>query len=628
MNYLGGTVSENLSNVRSNIDPESSDLYDIGSNKRFRSGNFVNLLCNTINPKTYGDLDIGRVNADVIRLGGDGVFIDNGYISATGFIKAGGTNAQYLMADGSVTTSSNANQGSNIYLYLNSILTSGIPAVSYLRFNNTVQRFSTQVVVSYQARYGLDIDAFLSMIDQNSILYIQDYSNSQNYIKFSVDSVVCTTNSNTLCNVTFIVAEGTGLTSFGNNTALYMSVFLDNESIDNRITTLETNCTELNDKTINISSVPGTTSFVYKIICPQFDALSEPLTLGLTDATQIEIGRPGIVTSVNGSCNIVTRLNTPLLDRATVGSLAIGTSSNISDIAIGGGNIITSITGASTNISARLNANLIDRATVGQMFIGNITASGITLGGGSIITSVAGNGLNVTIRITCPVFDTVSSGNMTIGTTNQTGLTIGRPQTTTSIRGSPLTSDSAIVNFTTCIPTISANSKLICSRYVMSATSVVTNTGPQNLSPGFGNLSWSLGDNFTTLIVGTTLRITGIGYLTSMAAGSTIGVILNYGPTSNYPQQLFNVLFANATSAGVFSFEVNIQILSTGTITNPLINGSVTYTDGTATVTKPILVTLWSYPVNTQTVNTLTFVTIVTGSVSYGINSFMVDNIR
>ncbi len=719
MNYLGFSThggsnsTSDLLNVSTDIVPNATELFDVGRPaKRFRNGEYVKLL-------------------------------------ADSFVKNGGLSTQFLMADGSVTTSSSGNQGSNIYLYKNSTLLAGTPAVSYLRYNFANQASATEVVISYQARYGIDIDAFLSLIDPSSIIYIQEYSNAANYIKYAVTSAITTPNVSTTCTVTFLQAEGTGLTSFGEDTPIFMSIFVDSASIDNRLTSLEANGAILNTKTQNQTAVSGTTNFgnkllVYEVDTPttaplvfgidaansvqigndfittringklsvnnidssglldigtvgatiltigkagvgvrfpgtvqsqNFDTVTTvPMNIGATNANQITIGQPTSLTSISGtSCNILTRLNTPLLDRltfgqlsigttnsssieignstivtsiigsstdiltrlntpwldrVTVGQLSIGTSTNSSSISIGNGTIVTTINGASTNIGARLNAPNIDRATVGQMFIGNATASGITLGGGGIITSVAGNGLNVTIRITCPVYDTVSGTAMTIGTTNQTGLTIGRPNITTSIRGSPLTSDSNIVNFTTCIPTIAANSKLICSRYVMAGTSVATNTGVQNLSPGYGNLSYNLGDNFTTFIVGATLRITGIGYLTSMAAGSTLGVIMNYGPTSNIAQDLFNVLFANATSNGVFSFQVNIQILTTGTITNPLINGTVTYTDGTATVTKPILNTVWTMPVNTQAVNTLSFVTIFTGSVSYGINSFMVDNIR
>ena len=516
MNYLGETTSEKLSNVRSDIDPDTDNVYDIGSNKRFRSGNFVNLLCNTINadvihPKIRGDLDIGIVNADVIRLGGDGVYIDNGNISASGFIKAGGLSTQFMMADGTVSSS----QGDN-----------------------------------------------------------------------------------------------------------------------DRILALETNCAELNDKTLNIEAVPGTSTFTYKIVCPQIDApSSEQLSIGLVDASLIEIARQGIVTYINGtSCNIATRLNTPLLDRASVGQLSIGSSSNTSTIEIGNTSAITTILGTTANVTGRLCVGSLDRVSAGTLNIGILSTltTALMLGNTSIVTTIQGTNTNIVNRLNVPVIDTVSGVAMTIGTATQTGLTIGRPQTTTSIRGSPLTSDSAIINFSTCIPTIASNSKLICSRYVMAAAPGVTNTGSQTLSsPGYGNLSWNLGDNFTTFITGTTLRISGLGYLTSMAAGSTLGLVLNYGTTSNLSQQLFTVTFVNATLQGVLNFDINIQILATGSsATHPFINGIITHSDGNATISKPILITLWSTPVNLIAVNLLTFVTSVSGSVSYGINSFMVDNIR
>ena len=164
-----------------------------------------------------------------------------GSVNANSFVKAGGTNTQYLMADGSVPTTSSGNQGSNIYLYINSTALVGIPAPSYIQFNNVIQQSATNVYISYQSRYTIDIDAFLSLINSTSIIYIQDMSDASNYIKFSVNSMTQVQNSYTTVSVTYLSGEGTGLTSFGNDTNIFLSVFTDGVEIDNRLTTTETN---------------------------------------------------------------------------------------------------------------------------------------------------------------------------------------------------------------------------------------------------------------------------------------------------------------------------------------------------------------------------------------------------
>ena len=55
-----------------------------------------------------------------------------GYIAANRISSPGGNAFQYLMADGSTSTKSGGNNGSNIYAYSNSISISGIPSSGFL----------------------------------------------------------------------------------------------------------------------------------------------------------------------------------------------------------------------------------------------------------------------------------------------------------------------------------------------------------------------------------------------------------------------------------------------------------------------------------------------------------------
>jgi hypothetical protein len=60
-------------------------------------------------PKLNNDLNIGTQNTQILRLGGNGVLLQNGNLAgvnvntANSFVKTAGTNQQYLMADGTTT---------------------------------------------------------------------------------------------------------------------------------------------------------------------------------------------------------------------------------------------------------------------------------------------------------------------------------------------------------------------------------------------------------------------------------------------------------------------------------------------------------------------------------------------
>lgn len=676
MNYLGfpsnGSGSTDLLNVDSDILPSVTDTYDIGRPaKRFRNGEFVEVISDS-------------------------------------FVKNGGTNLQYLMADGSVTTSSGGGQGSNIYLYLNSTLVSGTPAPSYLRFNNAVQASATQVAISYQARYGIDIDAFLALIDQNSILYIQDYASATNYIKFAVTLAANTPNVATICNVTFMAAEGTGLTSFGNNTPIFLSIFVDTASIDNRLTTLELDQALLDTKTQNQSAVAGTTTFTSKILTTDLDTetattltvgnttasvvrigklgsdvhfpgnvqsesfdarTAVPMNIGATLATQINIGRVASLTAISGtSCNILTRLNTPLLDVVSATQLNIGTLLATS-INIGNGSITTAINGSSCNIGTRLNTPLLDRSTAGQLSIGiNATTTGILIGNGTIVTAISGASTDVNTRLNVPQLDRVSAGTLSIGTsTNSTAISIGQGTIVTTITGAStavttrlncplhdtatavglnigtLTQNALIVGRVGANTTINAlalvlnttpfivansatGSRPVISRWTMTPT-LATQVAAQNLTTsGFGSVAFTVADAYNTFVVGSALRYKFNGYLQSMSLGSTIGISLTHAGGT---QSLFSITFASATTVGFIKGEINMNFTTVGAAISPAVNGFVDYVDGTTMKNVCIQLNAFSPLFNTTVSNAMTCATVVSGTtVQYVINNFTVEQLR
>lgn len=631
MNYLGfpsNGGSTDLLNIDSDLVPTVTDTYDIGRPaKRFRNGEFVEVISDS-------------------------------------FVKNGGTNLQYLMADGSVTTASGGGQGSNIYLYLNSTLISGTPAPSFLRFNNAVQASATQVAISYQARYGIDIDAFLALIDQNSILYIQDYASATNYIKFAVSLSANTPNVATICNVSFLAAEGTGLTSFGNNTPIFLSIFVDTASIDNRLTTLELDQALLDTKTQNQSAVAGTTTFTTKILTSDLDTVAAtvltvgnttastvrigkigsdvhfpgnvqsesfdartavPMDIGATFATQINIGRVTSLTAISGtSCNILTRLNTPLLDRATGGQLSIGTQATTTGILIGNGTILTAISGSSTDINARLNTPLLDRQSAGTLSIGTSTnTTGITIGNSSIATAINGGQCNIQARCNSPLFDTQSVSALQIGTASQSGLTIGRVASNITMNALAL-----VLNTTPYIVANSATgSRPVLSRWVMTTNTTVSGSSPQSLTTtGYGTVPFTAADAYNTFLAGSSLRFTFSGYLSSMSAGATLGISLTHAFGTN---NLFTVTFVNATSAGHFKGVLNMFFITVGNNRNPPVTGFVDYLDGTVSKTLPVQYTLWTPTLfDTTLSNTMAMQTFGSGTWNHVINNFTVEQLR
>ena len=138
-------------------------------------------------------------------------------LQASSFIKTGGTGIQYLMANGTVTTSSGSGgNSSNIYLYDNDLTTTPVPSSGTIRFNNAIQASATIIYVSSVTRDSIDIDEFLTLISDLNIVYIQDQNSSVNFIKYTVTAdPTIILNSYISIPVSVITSGGTGATSFG-----------------------------------------------------------------------------------------------------------------------------------------------------------------------------------------------------------------------------------------------------------------------------------------------------------------------------------------------------------------------------------------------------------------------------
>ena len=189
-------------------------------------------------------------------------------IQAGGFKIAGGTNVQYLTADGGFGYPSGGSGSSNIYLYDSSTNTTMTPLSSQIRYNNSDQKLATQVSVSHLTRDLIDIDQFLGLVTQTTIIYIQEQGSSVNWIKYTVNGAITVIPNNYyVYTVVYQGSEGRGDTGFSNDQDITLSFFTNDINNNSRLNTLETktqyltsssgNTTLTNDLTFSSSIVKG-----------------------------------------------------------------------------------------------------------------------------------------------------------------------------------------------------------------------------------------------------------------------------------------------------------------------------------------------------------------------------------
>ena len=167
----------------------------------------------------------------------------------------------YNTTSGEIFSSNPISSGgsSNIYLYNSSTIITPPPSNSQIRYNNVVQNNATEIYVSHLTRDGLDIDEFLALINNLSIIYIQDQNSSLNYIRYTVigDPVVLP-NDYVSIPVAVLNSAGTGATNFPNGHNIFMTISINAPQIDTRILALE-------EKTQNQTAVVDETSFTGEV---------------------------------------------------------------------------------------------------------------------------------------------------------------------------------------------------------------------------------------------------------------------------------------------------------------------------------------------------------------------------
>ena len=208
----------------------------------------------------------------------DTLSLNTSQITADNFIKNGGSDQEYLMADGSTLQFSGNSGNSNFYLYNNA---SGVmippPNNGQIGYNNTLQTATTQLYISHRTRDSIDIDVFLEQLSVIQDVYIQDQVNSNNFIRYNITGQPSgTPNSYYTIPVSYTVGNGggTGISvgGFGNGNNLLISFFTNSIEVDLRLTTLE-------DKTLYQSVVGTSTNFSGAgVVASKFDSMGSSVS--------------------------------------------------------------------------------------------------------------------------------------------------------------------------------------------------------------------------------------------------------------------------------------------------------------------------------------------------------------
>ena len=371
-------------------------------------------------------------NASTITFGSkDLIQIDN--ITASGFKTPLNSNQYVLLSDGTTAPYVSGSGQSNYYLYQNDTDTSVPPTtLGHIQYNNIRQDSATIVWINHMTSDNIDIDFYLSQITQNDLLYIQDKNDSKNWIEYKVNSTTVINNSYTAIDVTFIDGELLGLSSFGNNQAIFFTIFVDTNLINTRLNNLET-------KTRNLFS-PYSTSTV----------LNNDLTFNNT--------------LIRGNVNIENKTLTLFS-----GSFIVGSKNNNPNSVHIGSNAGTISTGAQTNI-------LIGQNSGSTLNVGN---DNIGIGDGTI-TFISGN-QNINIG-TLSGLNSTGNGNICLGHNAGSGAYVPYNGDNNIFIGKSITT--ATASLSNCI-VIGANNSVVNSGEIVIGNSLNTNLKMGNIDGFF-----------------------------------------------------------------------------------------------------------------------------------------------
>jgi hypothetical protein len=333
-----------------------------------------------------------------------------GDITGTRFIKTGGTSIQYLMADGSSSTSSGTNV-SSFYLYVSNTTTTTPTENTQIRYNNAVQSQATLIYISYITRDGIDIEEFLNMITDKSVIFIQHQTVSDNYIKYKVTGpITVIPNSYVTVPVLLISSGGTGTTNFPNTTNIILSITTNQTLIDNRLTSLE-NKTQNIDLTLTNNTKTKFNNLVeatgYQI--PNGLSTQYLLANGTTTSSGGGDVFSSITSTVSGAVPIFDGTSGKLIKGSGVICDFTNSLSNINTITSNGYKTPTGVIGELLTASGSINSTALPNITTLNDKTQNQTATAGQTNFSGLI-----NGLNITT--------TGISNNTLIGSTTYTGV--------------------------------------------------------------------------------------------------------------------------------------------------------------------------------------------------------------
>lgn len=510
------------------------------------------------NPEILFDQDLNTTDA-----------VEFATVTSNSFIKNGGTDIQYLMADGSVLTSSANSGNSNFYLYDNTnSAVNTTPIAGEVIINNASNPLATIVYISHLTRDNIDVEVFWQFVNQLTDLYIQDQNTSDNFVRYNITGVPTPFTGDKLqVPVSYLTSGGTGNTAFAPGHNIMISFFTNTLETDQRLTALETKTTNQTFST-GTTSWTGTGSFA-SLNAPIMDS-SSTLAFGTNTQTALTIGRAAAATNIRGST-----IN-------TTGSI-LPSATNVNNI--GGGTQIY---------------NTIFGTTIGTSFVDVPVAGGtLSLGGSSSTSTTMGRvAANSTVR-----------GLITL-ITGVTCLNIFPVPYINASATSP----------------VDANPRLVLAKCIMpvnntvQAGAVILNT----VGGTMGGLSTLANEQ----LVGTTWRYKFNGYAINAASTNTLSFqIIHASGTQNIATWTYGVSTpANAN----FNGEIVLFFTQIGAVVSPQVSGYVNFVGGTSVSIQNVYNLNFSPTYNT-TINNSNSIQIVASPFTgfqYTISNFTCDQLR
>ena len=515
--------------------------------------------------------------------------------TANSFIKIGGTNAEVLLADGTVAPY-NSGTGGNFFQYRFNTNTVVPPSLAgRVNFKNGTFASVTNVYVNHLTDDNIDIDFFLAQVGIGDILYYQDKTSSLQWVKYVVTSKTIIINSYTDFGVTYDSSEGA---FFNNSQQIVFSYYVDTATINTRLNALEQKTVYQSTPTLNQTNFAGTVyADTLKIAT---GTSSQYLMADGTTSALTTIGTSGVGTSLvktGTSPSFVLNslaVSTGLSSNLAGDTITISNTLPSSDISIASSGSGTTLINSTTNPNF-----LLKSLAVGTGLSIGTTSNTITLTNtiaGSTLTS-AGAGTSLVVSGTAPSLSvkSLSSGS---------GITLSEASNNLQIiNSSPasaitLTNDGvgtySLIGSTSSNPTLKNKTVSVGTGITIADTSnilTITNSLPSSdislASTGTGTslLNSTTNPSFTTksLAVGSGLSITSTSNLITLTNSSPAsGISLsNVGTTS---------LVADASTNPAFQTKglvAGTNVTLSATATDVTINASGTWNTGLAFEFQP-----------------------------------------